>query len=198
MERILFVFFMLSLVSVASPTPAAAANQFWKVRSGDTLETIATTLDIPNEDIKKLNPGVSESNLQIGQQLKLPLRSYPESKRLEDQLGKTAAQVGRLEQQRSDLAIRIAGAEAQLLWHPVWFWGFWLCFAVIAFIAGGAYWIFRQTHPRVFAQPGERTIRDLQVSQTRVRSTFPHDEEETFGSHSGHWHPLLKRVTHTG
>ena len=198
MERILFVFFMLSLVLVAPSTPAAAGNQSWKVRSGDTLETIATTLDIPNEEIKKLNPGVSESNLQIGQQLKLPLRSYPESRRLEDELGKTAAQVGRLEQQRSDLAMRIAGAEAQLLWHPVWLWGFWLCFGVIAFIAGGAYWIFRQTHPRVFAQPRERTIRDLQVSQTRVRSTFPHDDEETAGSHSGHWHPSLKRVTHTG
>ena len=197
MERILFVFFMLSLVLVA-PTPAAAGNQSWKVRSGDTLETITTTLDIPNEEIKKLNPGVSESNLQIGQQLKLPLRSYPETKRLEVELGKTSAQVGTLEQQRSDLAIRIAGAEAQLLWHPVWFWGFWLCFGVIAFIAGGAYWIFRQTHPRVFAQPRERTIRDLQVSETRVRSTFPHDEEETAGSHSGHWHPSLKRVTHTG
>jgi len=198
MERLLIVFFMLSLVLVAPSTPATAGNQSWKVRSGDTLETITTTLDIPNEEIKKLNPGVSESNLQIGQQLKLPLRSYPESRRLEDELGKTAAQVGRLEQQRNDLAMRIAGAEAQLFWHPVWLWGFWLCFGVIAFIAGGAYWIFRQTHPRVFAQPRERTIRDLQVSQTRVRSTFPHDEEEAAGSHSGHWHPSLKRVTHTG
>ena len=197
MERILFVFFMLSPVLVAPPTPAAAGNQTWKVRSGDTLETIATTLDIPNEDIKKLNPGVSENNLQIGQQLKLPLRSFPESKRLEDELGESAAQVGRLEQQRSDLAIRIAGAEAQLLWHPVWLWGFWICFSVIAFIAGGAYWLFRQTHPRVFAQPRERTIRDLQESQTRVRSTFPADEESA-SSRRGQWRPSLKRLPHTG
>lgn len=198
MERILFVFFMLSPVLVAPPTPAAAGNQTWKVRSGDTLEIISTTLDIPNEEIKKHNPGVSENNLQIGQQLKLPLRSYPESKRLEDELGKKAAQVGRLEQERSALAIKIADAEAQLFWQPVWLWGFWICFSVIAFIAGGAYWIFRQTHPRVFEQPRERTIRDLQESQTRVRATFPHDEEEAAGSRRGHWQPPLKRLTHTG
>lgn len=168
------------------------------MRSGDTLETIATTLDIPNEEIKKLHPRVSENNRQIGQQLKLPLRSYAESKRPAGQLGKTVGQVGRLEQQRNDLAIRIACAEAQTLWHPDWLRGFWICFSVIAFLAGGAYWIFRQTHLQVFEQPCERTFNDLQQSQTRIRSTFPDDEKEAAGSHSGHWCPSLNRVTQTG
>jgi hypothetical protein len=196
MEKIAILFFMLSSLLVVPSTSAAAGNQTWKVRAGDTLEVIATTLDIPKEEIKSHNPGVTENNLQIGQQLQLPLRSFTESKRLEVELGNRAAQIGRLEQERSALAIQVAGAESQLLWHPIWLWGFWICFAIIAFIAGGTYWIFRQTHPRVFEQPRERSIRDLQESQTRVRSTFPRDEEAVGGSR--HWHPSLKRVPHTG
>jgi hypothetical protein len=66
--------------------------------------------------------------------------------------------------------------ESRLRWHPVWFWGFWLCFAIIGFIVSAFYWIFRQTHPQVFEQPHERSISDLRRSQLRVRSTFPHDE----------------------
>ena len=170
MERILFLLFILYALFVASPMPAAAESQTWKVRPGDNLDIIATTLEIPREEIKKHNPGVLESNLQIDQKLKLPLRSYLESKTLEEELGKKDAQIGKLERKSSDLEKQIASAESQLRWHPFWLWGFWICFGIIAFIVSGAYWIFRQTHPRVFEQPHNRSIRDLRESQIRRRS----------------------------
>src|SRR6266542_2968033 len=65
MERILFLLFILYSLFVGSPLPAAAESQTWKVRPGDNLDIIATTLEIPREEIKKHNPGVLESNLQI-------------------------------------------------------------------------------------------------------------------------------------
>ena len=193
MERILFLLFILYSLFVASPVPAAAGNQTWKVRPGDNLEIIATTLEIPQEEIKNHNPGVLESNLQIGQKLKLPLRLYAESKTLEEELGKKDARIGRLEKESNDLAKQIAGAESQLTWHPIWFWGFWICFGIIAFIVSGAFWIFRQTHPRVFEQPHDRSIKDLRESQIRVRSSFPHDQEGA-SSRRGQWQPSLKRL----
>jgi LysM domain-containing protein len=193
MERILFVLFIFYSLFVASPMPAAAESQTWKVRPGDNLEIIATTLEIPKEEIKNYNPGVLESNLQIGQKLKLPLRSYVESKTLEEELGKTNARIGTLEKQSSDLEKQIASAESQLAWHPIWLWGFWICFGIIAFIAAGAYWIFRETHPRVFEQPHDRSIRDLRESQIRVRSSFPQDEEGA-SSRGSRWQPSLKRL----
>ena len=196
MDRILFRLFILSSLFVAAPLLAAPSSQTWKVRPGDNFEIIAMTLEIPQEEIRSLNPGVSQSNLQIGQKLKLPLRSYGESKALEEELGKKAARIGELEKTSGDLQIRVASAESKLLWQPIWLWGFWVCFAIIAFIAFGAYWIFRQTHPQVFEQPHERSIKDLQESQTRVRSTFPRDDEAA--SSRGHWRPSLKRVPHTG
>ncbi len=150
MERILFLLFILHSLFVALPVPAAGETQTWKVRPGDNLDIIATTLEIPKEEIKKFNPGVLDSNLQIGQQLKLPLRSYGESKTLEKELGKKDAWIGKLERKSSDLEKKIASAESQLAWHPVWLWGFWIFFGIIAFIVSGAYWIFRETHPRVF------------------------------------------------
>ncbi len=137
--------------------PAAAESQTWKVRPGDNLEIIGTTLEIPKEEIKKHNPGVSENNLQIGQKLKLPLRSYAESKTLEEELGKKDVRIGKLERKSSDLEKKIASAESQLSWHSIWLWGFWISFSIVAFIASGAYWIFRQTHPRVFEQPHDRS-----------------------------------------
>jgi LysM repeat protein len=103
MERILFLLFILYSLFVASPMPAAAESQTWKVRPGDNLDIIATTLEIPKEEIKKHNPGVLESNLQIGQKLKLPLRSYVESKTLGEELGKKDARIGKLESKSSDL-----------------------------------------------------------------------------------------------
>jgi LysM repeat protein len=193
MERILFLLFILYALFVASPMRAAAESQTWKVRPGDNLEIIATTLEIPKEEIKNHNPGVLESNLQIGQKLKLPLRSYVESKTLEEELGKKDARLGMLERKSSDLEKKIASAESQLAWHPVWLWGFWISFGIIAFIVSGAYWIFRQTHPRVFEQPHDRSIRDLKESQMRVRSSFP-NEEEGASSRGVQWHPPLKRV----
>jgi LysM repeat protein len=193
MERIFFLLFILYSLFVASHTLAAAGSQTWKIRPGDNLEIIATTLEIPKEEIKNHNPGVLENNLQIGQKLKLPLRSYVESKTLEEELGKKDARIGKLEKTSSDLEKRIASAESQLAWHPIWLWGFWISFGIIAFIVSGAYWIFRQTHPRVFEQPHDRSIRDLRKSQIRVRSSFPQDEEGA-SSRGGRWQPSLKRL----
>jgi hypothetical protein len=196
MERILFLLFILYSLFVASPMLAAAGSQTWKVRPGDNLEIIATTLEIPKEEIKNHNPGVLENNLQIGQKLKLPLRSYVESKTLEEELGKKDAWIGALDKKSSDLEKKVAGAESQLAWHPIWLWGFWICFGIIAFIVSGACWIFRQTHPRVFEQPHDRSIRDLRESQIRARSSFPQDEEGA-SSRGGRWQPSLKRLPHT-
>jgi LysM repeat protein len=196
MERILFLLFILYSLLVASPLPAAAESQTWKVRPGDNLEIIATTLEIPKEEIKNHNPGVLESNLQVGQKLKLPLRSYVESKTLEEELGKKATRIGQLERKSSDLERKIASAESQLAWHPIWFWGFWIFFGIISFIVAGAYWIFRQTHPQVFEEPHDRSVRDLRESQIRVRSSFPY-EEDGASSRGGQWQPSLKRFPHT-
>jgi len=194
MERILFLLFILQSLFVAAPMLAAAESQAWKVRPGDNLDIIATTLEIPKEEIKKYNPEVSESNLQIGQKLKLPLRSYAESKTLEEQLGKKDERIGALERKTSDLEKAVTSTEAQLRWHPIWLWGFWICFGIIAFIASGAYWIFRQTHPQVFEQPHERSIRDLRESQIRVRSSFPSEGEDA-SSRGRQWRPSLQRLS---
>ena len=195
MERKFFLFFILCSLFIASPMPAAAESQTWKVRPGDNLDAIATSLEIPKEEIKNHNPGVLEGNLQIGQKLKLPLRSYAESKPLEEDLSKKDARIGTLEKKSSDLEKKIASAESQLAWQPIWLWGFWICFGIVAFIVSGAYWIFRQTHPRVFEPPHDRSIRDLRESQIRARSTFPH-EEEGASSRAGRWQPSLKRLAH--
>jgi hypothetical protein len=181
MERILFFLFILYSLFIAPPMPAAAENQTWEVRSGDNLDIIATTLKIPREEIKKHNPWVLESNLQIGQNLKLPLRSYVESKTLEEELGKKDVRIGQLERKSSDLEKKIASAESELAWHPILLWGFWISFSIIAFIVSGAYWIFRQTHPQVFEEPHDRSIRDLRESQIQMRLSFPHDEEDASG-----------------
>jgi hypothetical protein len=191
MNKTSFILFFLYSLFVASPLSAAAETQTWKVRPGDNLDVIATTLEIPKEEIKKHNPGVLESNLQIDQKLKLPLHSYVESKTLQEELRKKDERIGTLERKNGDLEKQIASAESQLRLHPIWLWGFWICFGIIAFIVSGAYWIFRQTHPRVFEQPHDRSIRDLKESQMRVRS-FPH-EEEGASSHGVQWHPPLRR-----
>ena len=193
MERILFLLFILYSLFVAVPMSAAAESQTWKVRPGDNLDIIATTLEIPKEEIKKHNPGVLDSNLQIGQKLKLPLRSYAEGKTLEEELDKKDERIGKLERKSSDLEKKIASAESQLAWHPIWLWGFWISFGIIAFTVSGAYWIFLQTHPRVFKQSRDRSIRDLRESQIRARSSFPYDEEGA-SSGRGQWQPSLKRV----
>ena len=157
--------------------------------------TILTSLrrlsKFPKKKLKNTIPGL-ESNLQIGQKLKLPLRSYLESKPLEEELGKKDERIGKLESKSSDLENKIASAESQLRWHPIWLWGFWISFGIIAFIVSGAYWIFRQTHPQVFEQPHDRSIRDLRESQIRARSSsFPHDEEGA-SSRGGKWQLSLK------
>jgi hypothetical protein len=191
----LFFNFILYCLFVGAPIAAAAESQTWKVRAGDNLETVAMTLEIPREEIKKHNPGILESNLQIGQKLKLPLRSYLQSKTLEQELSEKDERIGQLESKSRDLEKKIANAKSQLRWHPLWLWGFWICFSIIAFIASGAYWIFRETHPRVFEQPHERSIRDLKESQIRVRSSFP-QEEQRESTGGGQWHLSLKRFPH--
>jgi hypothetical protein len=189
------MFFLFALYSLllASPMIAAAENQSWTVRPGDNFEIISTTLEIPKEEIKRQNPGISETNLQISQKLKLPFVSYAESKRLQQAVGEKDARIGDLENRSGDLEKKVARAEAQLLWYPVWLWGFWICFSIIALIVAGAYWIFRQTHPRVFDQPHERSIRDMKESQTR-RSSFLYDEQDARSG--GQWHSPLKRLPH--
>jgi LysM repeat protein len=193
MKRLFFVLLVLSSVSVL-PHLAAAATQTWKVRPGDTLEIISTTLDIPHEDIRKQNPGVLENNLQIGQKLNLPLRSYTETRRLEEELGQKDVRIGMLARESAEFEKQIVRAESMLRWHPLWLWGFWIFFGILAFIAGGAVWIFRQTHPRVFDEPHDRTIRDLRESQTRTRSAFPYDEEVA-SKRAGAWQPSFKRLS---
>jgi LysM repeat protein len=163
----IFLFVLYSL-SVASPVLAATENQIWKVRPGDSLETISMTLEIPKDEIKKHNPGISETNLQIGQNLKLPLLSYIDSKRLEEDRDKSDRRISDLETRNRELEKRISITESQLAWQPLWLWGFWVCFGIIVFIVAGACWIFRKTHPRVFDHPYDRSIRDLRESQRRL------------------------------
>jgi len=195
MKRMSFIFFILYSLFSVPPSALAAESQTWKLRPGDSFDTIATTLEIPREEIKKQNPGVSESNLQIGQRLKLPLRSFSDSKLLDDELRAKEQAILRLERQNGDLGKQITNAESQLRWHPVWLWGFWIFFGIIAFIASGAFWIFRQTHPRVFEEPHDRSIADLEQSQIRVRSSFPDDNEGPSGR--GQWQPTLRRSPYT-
>jgi hypothetical protein len=197
MKRILFHLLILYSLFVASPMPSAAENQTWKLRPGDNLEIIAKTLEIPQEEIKNHNPGVLENNLRIGQQLKLPLRSYGESQALDEELRKKDERIGKLEKKSTDLEKQIASAESELRWHPIWFWGFWICFGILAFIVAGAYWIFHQTHPRVFEQPYDRSIRDLRESQIRTRSSFALDEEGASSrGNQRQWRLPLKRIPH--
>src|SRR5262249_16856964 len=117
-----------------------------------------------------------------------------ESNTLEKKLGKKDERIEELERKSSDLKKKISSAQSQLRWHPIWFWGFWICFGIIAFIVSGACWIFRKTHPRVFEIPRERSIKDLRESQIRLRSSFPLEDERAT-NRGGQWQPLLKRLS---
>jgi hypothetical protein len=152
---------------------------------------VASTLEIPKQEIKKQNSGISESNLQIGQKIKLPLRAYAESKAIDAELGRREQRIRELEGKNSDLANSATEAESQLRWYPIWLWGFWICFGVLAFIFGGAYWIFRQTHPRVF-EPHDRSLKDLKESQIRLRTGFA--QEYDTGNGHDQWRPSFDRL----
>src|ERR1044071_1171967 len=102
MER-LFLFAAVICSLLATGISAAAESQIWTVRAGDNLDMIASTLEIPKQEIKKQNPGISESNLQIGQKIKLPLRAYRETKALEQELIKRGQRIQELESKSSDL-----------------------------------------------------------------------------------------------
>jgi len=190
MKRISLLVALICCVLTARIS-AADESHTWTVRAGDSFDMIASTLEIPKEEIKKQNPGILESNLQIGQKIKLPLRAYRETKALEQELIKRGQRIQELESKSSDLEKSVANAEAQLSWQPIWLWGFWICFGLLAFIFGGAYWIFRQTHPRVL-EPHERSLRDLKESQTRLRTGFA--QEDDIGSHRRQWHPSFNRL----
>lgn len=195
MKAIPFLVFMICAFSLVPAAPADGESQSWRLRSGDNLDAIAATLDIPREEIKKHNPGVVETNLQIGQKLNLPLRSYAESRAIETQLRRKEERIAFLERHTGELEDRLAAAESRLRWQPLWLWGFWLFFGVLAFIGAGAWWLFRQTHPQVFDDPQpERSIRDLQESKIRTRS-FPYDEQGASGG-SGRWRLPLRRLPH--
>jgi len=190
MKRISLLVALICCV-LAVRISAAAESHTWTVRAGDSFDIVASTLEIPKEEIKKQNPGISESNLQIGQKLKMPLSTYRETKALEQELIKRDQRIRELESKSSDLEESVANAESQLSWQPIWLWGFWICFGMLAFIFGGAYWIFRQTHPRVL-EPHDRSLRDLKESQTRLRTGFA--QEDDIGSHRGQWHPSFSRL----
>ena len=192
MARSFFLLFIVYPVFVLSSFCIAADKPSWKVRAGDSLDSIAMTLEIPKEEIRKHNPGIQEVNLQIGQKLNLPLQSYEETKALEQDRVRKAERIVTLERANSDLEKNLASVESQLRWHLVWFWGFWVCFGIIAFIAAGACWIFRQTNPRVFDEPHDRSLGDLRESQMRVRS-FPREDEDVRGGRI-RWQPALKRA----
>lgn len=195
MKTIPFLVFILCALSAASAARADGQSQTWRLRSGDNLDAIAATLDIPREEIKKHNPGIVETSLQVGQKLNLPLLSYAKSRALEADLRRKEERIAFLERHSGGLEGRLAAAESQLRWQPLWLWGFWLFFGVLAFLAAGAYWLFRQTHPQVFDDPErERSIRDLQESKIRARS-FPYEEQGGNGG-SGRWHPPLRRLPH--
>jgi len=110
---------------------------------------------------------------------------------LEEELSKKDERIRKLETNSTDLEKKIASAESQLRWHPIWLWGFWTCFGILAFIFSGAYWMLRQTHPRVFEQPHERSIRDLRESQIRARPSLPYNERDA-STGSGQWQLSLK------
>lgn len=190
MERIfLFVAVICSLLATA--ISASAESQTWTVRAGDNLDMIASTLEIPKQEIKKQNPGISEGNLQIGQKIKLPFRGYAEGKAIDEELGRREQRIRELEGKNSDLENSVAEAESQLWWQPIWLWGFWVCFGALAFIFGGAYWIFRQTHPRVF-EPHDRSLTDLKESQLRLRTGFAQGYD--IGNDHDHWRPSFDRL----
>jgi hypothetical protein len=191
MNRGFFLSFILYSLFVASSL-SAAESQSWTLRPGDSLETIAAALEIPQEEIRKHNPGIRDSNLQIGQKLTLPLQSYQASKALQDDRSRKGERIAMLETANDDLKRQVASAESQLRWQPLWFWGFWICFGIVAFVAGGAFWIFRQTHPKVFEEPRDRTVGDLRESQLRLRS-FPREDKDAAG-YGMEWHAPLKRV----
>jgi len=191
MNRGFFLSFILYSLVFASPL-SAAENQLWTVRPGDSLETIAATLEIPQSEIRKHNPGVRDGNLQIGQKLILPLQPYEATRAMQEDRARKGERIALLEKTNGDLETRLATAASQLRWQPLWFWGFWICFGIVGFVAAGAFWIFRQTHPTVFAEPHDRTLGDLKESQLRLRS-FPREEEDAAGYGLG-WHSSLKRV----
>ncbi len=191
MDRAFFLLFFLGSFSVAPVISPAAESQAWKVRPGDSLDIIAATLEIPKEAITQHNPGIQEGNLQIGQKLVLPLPSYEASRALQDDRERRGERIALLERANRDLEKKLARAESQLRWQPLWFWGFWLCFGLISFVVAGACWLFRQTHPRVFEEPRDRSIDDLRESQLRVRSFPREDDAAEYGIE---WHPPLKRA----
>ena len=49
----------------------ASKSKFYRVRSGDSLSVISARTGVSLPTLETLNPGVSSSNLQVGQRLRL-------------------------------------------------------------------------------------------------------------------------------
>ena len=52
-------------------TRAAQAKRFYRVRSGDTLEAIASRFDTTVADLLTLNPGIDPNALTVGQRVRV-------------------------------------------------------------------------------------------------------------------------------
>lgn len=57
--------------SGAAATKKISKSKYYRVRSGDSLSVISARTGVPLPTLESLNPGVSSSNLQVGQRLKL-------------------------------------------------------------------------------------------------------------------------------
>ncbi|HWD64399.1 MAG TPA: LysM domain-containing protein [Solirubrobacteraceae bacterium] len=60
-----------STTSTSGKNQTSAKSKYYKVRSGDSLSVISARTGVSLPTLESLNPGVSSSNLQVGQRLKL-------------------------------------------------------------------------------------------------------------------------------
>ena len=57
--------------TTSGSTHSSVKASYYKVRSGDSLSVISARTGVSLATLESLNPGVSSSNLQIGQRLRL-------------------------------------------------------------------------------------------------------------------------------
>lgn len=56
---------------VAAARPAGEGQEFYEIRAGDTLATVADSYDTNVEALVGLNPGVDPTGLQVGQRIRV-------------------------------------------------------------------------------------------------------------------------------
>jgi LysM repeat protein len=77
-------------MALAAPTAEPACGAFpeddgsaqswlYTIKPGDDFWKLHKRYDVPQSELKRLNPGVSSSSLQIGQQIRIPCGERPES-----------------------------------------------------------------------------------------------------------------------